>query len=320
MRKIIIDTDTGSDDAAALLLAASRKDISVLGVTTVAGNVPLDKATANALMTLEVCGAPWKVYPGCDRPLLHPLETADGVHGADGMGDVGLIHPARTPEALHAVEFILDMARAYPGELEIVALGPATNLALAILRDREAMAGVKHIWSMGTAGYGPGNTTPVAEFNVFVDAEAYAILLESGIPLTVAGFDLCVGEAALREKELEKMAVGGTVSRFAWASTTRARQHNLELRGELMSDLPDAVAMAIAFWPEVVTDWADCFCHCCAEVGHTYGQVLFYEAGRSYYTRVPLGRPNGRLIKAVDGEAFKAIYLDALEKLDQACE
>lgn len=148
MRRFIVDTDTASDDAAALMIAALSEEIDLLGVTIVAGNVGLKQATDNALMTLEVCGSDAPVYLGAKRPLFRERHETISVHGKDGMGDCDIIHPKRSPEEKRAVEFILEQVERYPNEVELVVLGPATNIALAILTDREIMSKVKHIWSM----------------------------------------------------------------------------------------------------------------------------------------------------------------------------
>ena len=172
MRRFIIDTDTASDDAAAIMIAAMSPQIDLLGVTIVAGNVGLAQAADNALMTLEVCGCDAPVFLGARQPLFHDRHETISVHGKDGMGDCGIIHPQKSPETMRAVEFILSQVEKYPDEVELVVLGPATNIALAVLTDREIMSHVKHICSMGTPGFGSGNATPVSEFNVFIDARA----------------------------------------------------------------------------------------------------------------------------------------------------
>ena len=174
MRKIIIDTDTGSDDAVAILMALRDPSVQVLAVTTVCGNVNMEQATINAFRSIDAARTYVPpVYKGAFRPLYWDLVTGQFAHGQDGMGDMGLPIPDMQAETEHAVEAILRLVKENPGEIEIVALGPATNLALAMMKDPEAMKQVKHIYSMGSGGYGKGNATSVAEFNVFVDAEAY---------------------------------------------------------------------------------------------------------------------------------------------------
>ncbi len=320
MRKLIIDTDTGTDDAAALLMAAAahkQGEIEILAVTTVAGNIPLEKGTKNALMTLETADCLIPVYPGAASPLQRPLVTADGVHGKDGLGDKDLVHPTRQPEKVHGVTKILELVRENPGEIEIVALGPATNLALAIMQDRETMAQVKHIWSMGTAGFGMGNCSPVAEFNVFVDAEAYDVLLNAGIPLTIMGFDLCLGKTALTEEDLTVYARGNRVMQFLETATSALTAHNIRIGRGKTADLPDAVAMLCVLYPEAVVDSVPVFAHCCTHDTFAYGQVILFPTDREWsvpYT-VPLG--NAQVIKAVKPESFKKHLTEALTILSE---
>lgn len=276
MRKFIIDTDTGSDDAVALMMAVLSPEVEVMGVTTVCGNVPMDQGTQNALMTLEVCGRDIPVYPGQDRPMYRQAVTAVNVHGNDGMGDLDLIHPKKSPSSTHAVDYILEQARKYPNEIELVMLGPATNVATAILQDRQAMRGIKHIWSMGTGGFGLGNTTPVAEFNIYVDADSYRVLVESGIPLTVIGLDMCHGDTVWTEKDMERIGASGPIGKFAVDCNRMLLAYNLR-RGSHEVDLPDAVAMGAALWEDVRLETKLCPCYCCTNDDCCYGQVIFYD-------------------------------------------
>ena len=314
MRKFIIDTDTASDDAAAIALAVLSSEIDLLGVTVVAGNVDVEQAGRNALMTLQVCGSGVPVYLGAKRPLFRERSDTISVHGSDGMGDRGIIHPDGSPEERRAVEFILEMANTYPGELEIAVLGPATNIALAVLTDRDAMRKVKHIWSMGTPGFGPGNATPVSEFNVFIDAEAYSLMLQAGAPVTIAGFDLCMGNIGVDEDELAKLSNGSEAGRFLSEATKVLLEFNKRTRGVSMVDLPDAVAMAAALWPDFVVSKVKCHCQCCVDAGPTYGQVIFYQDGR-VYEAVPASRDaNAEIITAVDEDIFTRRFIDIIVK------
>ena len=305
MRKFIIDTDTGSDDASAIMMAIASPDVEILGITTLAGNISLEQATQNALQTLEICGEDIKVYPGAASPIRRPLVMADGVHGKDGMGDQDLIHPTRTAETKHAVDFIVETARKYPGEVEIVALGPATNIALAIMKDREAMKQVKHIWSMGTAGFGPGNSSPVAEFNVYVDADSYAVMLDSGIPITIVGFDLCLGPAALNKDDLEELANGTAMSKFAVDCTKALLAYNLNKRGEHFVDLPDAVAMGVALWDDIIVKSLSAYCYCCTMEEPAYGQVIIYDVNAPLSIDYKVPDANSTVVRTVDYQLFK---------------
>ncbi len=314
MRKFIVDTDTASDDAAALMIAALDPDVDLLGVTVVAGNVGVEQAAANALATLEVCENDAPVYLGAARPLFHERKETISVHGADGMGETGIIHPKKAPEKQRAVDFILEQVAKYPDEIELVILGPATNVALAILTDREVMKRVKHIWSMGTPGFGSGNATPVAEFNVYIDAEAYGIMLDLGIPTTIAGFDLCAGEIGLDEKELAALSQGNARGKFLEQATKKLLEFKITTQGLHMVDLPDAVALAAAVWPDYVTGSVKCYCTCCAQPGETYGQVIFYQKGRTYEAMPEIGDYNADVITSVDEGMFTKRFMDLMLK------
>ena len=312
-RKFIIDTDTASDDAAAIMMAALSDDIELLGVTAVAGNVSVGQAALNALQTLEVCGrGDVPVYLGAKRPLFHERKATISVHGKDGMGDKDLIHPALKLQERRAVDFILDTVKKYPGEVEIAVLGPATNIALAVLTDRDTMKNVKRIWSMGTPGFGPGNATPVSEFNVYIDAEAYALMLDSGSPITIAGFDLRVGNIGLDRYELSYLESGSPAARFLTQATSVLLQFNLDTRGVHMVDLPDAVAMAAALWPGFVKKSVQCYCHCCTENSEVYGQVIFFQEGRTYESMPEAKKPNAEVITAVDSELFTENFMNLI--------
>ena len=184
-RKIIIDSDTGADDASALILAAKQKNVEILGVTVMVGNVDLEQSSKNALAALELAGCDAPVYKGSADTFTGELKYAYSVFGNDGMGDADLIHPKKQAAEGGAVDFIIDTVKNNPNEVELILLGPATNIAKAIKKAPDEMKKVKRIWTMGTAGLGAGNASPVAEFNVYADAEAFKIMLDSGLPITV---------------------------------------------------------------------------------------------------------------------------------------
>ena len=318
MRRFIIDTDTASDDAAAIMIAAMSPQIDLLGVTIVAGNVGLAQAADNALMTLEVCGCDAPVFLGARQPLFHDRHETISVHGKDGMGDCDIIHPQKSPETMRAVEFILSQVEKYPDEVELVVLGPATNIALAVLTDREIMSHVKHIWSMGTPGFGSGNATPVSEFNVFIDAEAYALMLGCGIPVTIAGFDLCTGNIGLDRYELAYLSNSTPAGKFLERATSRLLQFNLDTRGVHLVDLPDAIAIAAAVWPDFVREKVSCHCHCCTEQGHAYGQVIFYQKGRTYEAIPEISSFNAEVITKIDEQVFTENFMNLFTPASRA--
>ncbi|MDX7949876.1 nucleoside hydrolase [Lichenihabitans sp. Uapishka_5] len=192
-RKIIIDTDPGQDDAVAILLAlASPEDVQVLGITTVGGNVPLWRTTENALKISALAGYPeLPVYPGCARPMLRLPVTAEHVHGETGLNGCELPTPTAKPQAQHGVDFIIETIRSEPEKsVTICTLGPLTNLAMALVKAPDIAPRIDAVVSMGGAYFEVGNITPAAEFNIYVDPEAAAVVLGSGIPVTLLPLDV----------------------------------------------------------------------------------------------------------------------------------
>lgn len=192
-RKIIIDTDPGQDDAVAILLAlASPEDIEVLGITCVAGNVPLELTSKNARIVCELAGRPdMPVYAGCDRPLGRALVTAEHVHGKSGLDGPDLPDPVMPLQEQHAVDFIVDTLRAQaPGTVTLCPLGPLTNIATALQRAPDIAARIAEIVLMGGAYFEVGNITPAAEFNIYVDPQAADLVFKSGVPIVVMPLDV----------------------------------------------------------------------------------------------------------------------------------
>jgi purine nucleosidase len=269
--RLLIDTDTGSDDAVALVMALKHPATTVEAVTVVAGNVPLEQGTQNALYTLELCGSDAPVFRGSAAPLLGPLESAQNVHGLDGMGDIGLPLSGREPAPGHAVDVLVERINASPGELTLVTLGPLTNVALALLRDPSIAGKVGHCVMMGGTGRGPGNVTPLAEYNVWADPEAAKVVFESGMPLTMVGWDISHEYAVFGPEDSKRLReVGTPLAEFcvdiqrvldAWA------RENTRLAG---FDLPDPIAMAVALDPSVATGTRRLFV--AVETGGTWGR------------------------------------------------
>ncbi len=306
VRRVIIDTDTGGDDALAILMAAKDPNIKIEGVTVLAGNVPLEQAENNVLMTLETAGCDAKVYPGAKTALDDVERETFSVYGNDGMGDKDLIHPSGKPEEKDAVDFILETVKASPNEIEIIAIGPATNIATAIKKDPETMSKVKRIWSMGTAGLGEGNATPVAEFNVYKDAEAYKIMLDSGIPITITGLDMCENkDAVFTSDDLKKMENGNDVQRFSALAFSKLLEFRQETQGVDNVDICDAISMANVLWPDFTGDKISCRATCITEDCEAFGEVIFYRTDITYDTMPELGDPNVELIIS---QNYKDLY------------
>ncbi|MBJ6373391.1 nucleoside hydrolase [Sedimentitalea arenosa] len=192
-RKIIIDTDPGQDDAVAILLAlASPDEIEVLGITAVAGNVPLALTARNARIVCELAGRPdVKVFAGCDRPLGRKLVTAEHVHGKTGLNGPVLPDPVMPLQPQHAVDFIIDtLRREAPGAVTLCPLGPLTNIAMAFEKAPDICDRLAGIVLMGGAYFEVGNITPAAEFNIYVDPQAADIVFRSGVEITVMPLDV----------------------------------------------------------------------------------------------------------------------------------
>lgn len=302
MRKFIIDTDTAADDAVALLMALSS-NINILGITTVCGNVPLSKACLNALQVVELSGQNVPVYKGAEKPLLRKLYTAEYVHGLDGMGDKGLVNPTIKANDKNAIDFILNTVSENPDEIEIIALGPVTNIAKAILKAPDTMKKVKHIYTMGTAGLSDGNVTKWAEFNVYVDAESYDIMLKSGIPITVIGLDMCMGDALFSVSDLEEIEAVGKKGKFVRLCTSKILEHNTNTLNIKAASIPDAVAMSCVLWEDTVLGKDSFLAVSETKSEEKYGRVTFRKAENE----------NCTLITSFNSKLFKEHLLNVLK-------
>lgn len=191
-RRIIIDTDPGHDDAFAILAAVAATELDVLAITTVAGNVPLDKTTYNALRLRELARAPdIPVYRGCSRPMVNELVTAEYVHGATGLDGPDLPEPQGQIESQHAVDYLVEsLLAAEDRSVTVCVIGPMTNLGMALVKEPGIAAKVEEFVIMGGSFHAGGNVTPTAEFNVFVDPHAAHVVLTSGVPITIMPLDV----------------------------------------------------------------------------------------------------------------------------------
>jgi len=252
-RQFLIDTDTASDDAVALIMALRSPDVEVVGITTVAGNVEVRQSSRNALYTAELCGSKVPVFTGAEKPLKRSHQSADWFHGRDGLGDHGYPAPKREPEKMGACDAIIELIETHPG-LVMVTLGPLTNVALALQKRPGIAVKVSRCVVMGGAPCCEGNVTPAAEYNIWCDPEAARIVARSGLPVEMVGWHLCRGEAALNLGEIEKVLGFGTpVAKFAIECNSRAKEAYFVQTGEHGISLPDPVAMAVALDEGIVT-------------------------------------------------------------------
>ena len=224
-----IDCDTGVDDAIALLLANYLKQLHILGISTVAGNVSLDKTTSNTLKVCDLIGAKYPVYPGAKKPWIRPYKDDSEFHGVDGLGGAVLNEPEREAEKELAWDALYRVAQQYNGELEVVAVGPLTNIGTAISKYPQLTKLLKRILIMGGAAVG-GNCTPCAEFNIYTDPDAAQAVFRSNIPIVMFGLDVTL-KAYITPNEIHEIASYDTeVTKFFKESTNRALNRNLSLK------------------------------------------------------------------------------------------
>jgi len=221
--RIILDCDPGVDDAIAILLALASPEIDLLGITCVTGNTDLALTARNALRICALADrADVPVHAGCARPLMGPYRRKwPSVHGSDGMCDLELPGVPGTLAGEHAVDFIIRQVRSSPGEISLCAIGPMTNVALAIVKAPEIVTHIRSIVFMGGAAFCPGNSSPRAEFNFIVDPEAAEIVMSAGIPLVMFGLDV-TGKAQIEERHIAVLEHSGAVGATAIAAMLRA--------------------------------------------------------------------------------------------------
>ncbi len=272
MRHFIIDTDTASDDAVALLMALREPSVFIEGITIVAGNCAVAQCRKNALVSIEKAGTYIPpVYEGMSKPLFREYYASYHIHGKDGMGNMNLPEPSLIAEDKHAVDAIIDIVKKFPGEIEIITLGPLTNIAMAVLKEPDLYKFVKMIYIMGGSGMKPGNITPLAEFNIYVDAESAHIVLNSRLPLIFCGWELGMEEAFIDEFDMDKLNSLGDLGQFAVNCNRTLIEFNAGRTNRKGFDLPDPITMAIALYPnEMIEDKLE-----------VYGYVE-YQSVRSY--------------------------------------
>jgi len=254
-RKIIIDTDPGQDDAVAILLALASPELQVLGLTAVAGNVPLDLTARNARIVCELARRPdVPVFAGCDRPLARDLVTAEHVHGKTGLDGPQMAEPTMPLQDIHAVDFIIETLRAEaPGTVTLCPLGPLTNIATAFRRAPDIVARVQRIVLMGGAYFEVGNITPAAEFNIYVDPEAAKIVFAAGAPITVLPLDATHKALTTADRVQAFRDLGTEVGRMVAAWTDFFERFDKEKYGSAGAPLHDPCVIAWLLKPDLFT-------------------------------------------------------------------
>ncbi len=254
-RKIIIDTDPGQDDAVAILLALASPELEVLGLTCVAGNVPLALTQKNARIVCELAGRrDISVFAGCDRPLAHTLVTAEHVHGKTGLNGPVLPDPTMELQDMHAVDFLIETLRSEPsGTVTLCPLGPLTNIATAFQRAPDIIERVQEIVLMGGAYFEVGNITPAAEFNIYVDPEAADIVFKSGVPIVVMSLDVTHKALVTKARNAAFRGLGNAAGIAVAQMTDFFERFDLAKYGSDGAPLHDPCVTAYLIKPELFT-------------------------------------------------------------------
>jgi purine nucleosidase len=320
-RVFLIDTDTASDDAVALIMALRAPDVQVAAITVVSGNVPLEMATRNALYTAELCGSDVPVYAGEARPLRREPSYAYWFHGRDGLGDQGYPAPRRQAESKHAVDAIVDVVSANPG-IVLVTLGPLTNVALALEKSPAIAGNIGRCVVMGGNPCTEGNVTPAAEFNMWVDPEAARAVMRSGLPIELIGWQLSRGEANLRTPDIERiLALDTALARFTIDCNRSAMEANRVQTGEIGIPLPDPTAMAVALDPSICTRASKHYVDIETESDLTRGMTVVDRLGvtkddrnRELWQPLLDKSPNASVCWELDNARWKALLYRLLSR------
>ncbi len=306
-KRILIDTDPGIDDSLAILLALASPELSLEGLSIVHGNCSVDQGLNNALAILELAGATHiPVARGCELPLVQPSLLAPETHGDSGIGYARPPKPVTQPVWQHAVDFLIEKILSAPGEYTLVVIGPLTNLAMAMRKEPKIIPAIKEIVCMGAAIRHQGNTTPLAEFNIYVDPHAAHIVFHSGVPLTLVPLDVtyqCILTPADVQRLLE---IDSPVTRFIADATRFYMEFHDEYQKIEGCVINDPLALALTFAPQLC-DYEQHFVDVDVQGGVSMGKTFadFYKmTGKPANMQVALG---------VHGRDFIELFIERIE-------
>jgi len=298
MRKIIIDTDCGVDDAASMLLAFASPLAEIIALTSVHGNTSVDNATANCLKVLDLVGKDVPVYPGCARPLVAEPHYAAYVHGEDGLGDAGIPVSKRQPQKKHASQALVDLANEHPGAIDLIAIGPLTNLAVAHQLDPELPSKFASLTIMGGAVYAKGNINITAEFNIFVDAEAARSVFERWPMVRILSWETTMEHLFTKENLDRFFSLGTPKSKFMHDTNQIILGFVRQMFNQEFLFPSDELAVACAIDPTLITKKE--IHHVSVETGGIQARGLTYV---DWWDRN--GKPiNAEIILDLDQERF----------------
>lgn len=309
-RKIIIDTDPGQDDAVAILLALASPELEVLGITVVAGNVPLPLTTKNARIVCELAGRPdMKVFAGCEAPLSRKLVTAEHVHGKTGLDGIALPDPQMNLATGHAVDFLIETLRSEaPGSVTLCPLGPLTNIATAFRQAPDIVSRISEIVLMGGAYFEVGNITPTAEFNIYVDPEAAEIVFRSGVPLVVMPLDVTHKALTTRARVEAFRALGTHAGAVVASWTDFFERYDMAKYGSAGAPLHDPCVIAYLLKPDLFDGR-----HINVEV-ETQGALTLGMTVADWW-RVTDRPANAMFMGDIDAEGFFALLTERIGRL-----
>lgn len=313
VKRVILDTDTAGDDAIAILMALKHPNLQLEAITICGGNVAFDQEVENALYTIEVAGHSGQVpvYKGHESPILGKHETVEAVHGRDGMGDSFFDKAVQRPEQEHAVDMIIRKVNENPGEMHLLAIAPLTNIAMALLRDPEIKHKIPHIYIMGGTNNARGNITPAAEYNFWVDPEAARIVLQSGIPITMVGWEMCTRYSIMDDDDhAEIKAINTKGSQFFLDVNRVVMKFNKEVHLLAGTSHPDTLLVAVAADETVMTESNQYFVDVELQGEYTRGYSLVDVE------RITGREANVRVCEKVDRAKFKKMLFDVLQQIE----
>lgn len=333
-RRIVLDTDPGIDDSLTILLAVTSPEVELAGVSVTGGNCTLEDGVRNALGVLEIAGrSDIPVHAGCPFPLMRPPFTAPETHGDAGLGYARLPEPHTRPSREHAVDMIIREIMDHPGDVTLVAVAPLTNVALALRKEPRIARNVREVIIMGGAVRADGNTTPLAEFNFFVDPHAAHIVLHSGMPMTLLPWDI-TKDVLLTQTHIDRLlATPSPVSRFIADATRFYIEFHEACFGFSGCSVNDPIALALAFRPELATTEAvrvEIEYASELTIGKTVigfvgenhrepdtNDMLGFDVGRwpMGWSRMHRPSPNVKLVTAFDTDAFVNLFVERAEAL-----
>ena len=310
-KRIIIDTDPGIDDALAILLAIASPELQLDGVVTVHGNCSLEQATHNGLSILELANASHiPLARGCELPLVQPSLLAPETHSETGLGYAKLPEPQIKPTVQHGIDFLIEQVMSNPGEITLVAIGPLTNVAMAIRKEPNFAKSVKELVIMGGAIRHEGNTTALGEFNIYVDPHAAHIVFHAGIPMTLVPLDVTY-QCILTTPDVERLLkIDSPIPKFIKDSTDFYMQYHDEYQNIKGCIINDPLALALTFAPELC-DYEDLPVDVDISGGVSMGKTLadFYN-----YEKKPA---NMKVALGVRPRDFIELFLERTEKLSK---